>query len=63
MDNNKRGTDALFKSSHMMILICYTIFGLLLAGESFILGWEMWAVLLIMMGVLLSSELGTYTSS
>ena len=52
MDN--RGKNALFKSSHMTILVCYTIFAVLLAGESAILGWEMWAVLLIMTGVLLS---------
>lgn len=52
--DNKRGKDALFKSSHMTILVCYTIFAFLLAGESFLLGWEMWAVLLIMAGVFLS---------
>ncbi len=52
--DNQRGTNALFKSSHMTILVCYTIFAFLLAGESAILGWEMWAVLLIVIGVLLS---------
>lgn len=52
--DNKRGKDALFKSSHLTILVCYTIFAFLLAGESLLLGWEMWAILLIMVGVFIS---------
>ena len=52
--NDKMGKNALFKSSHMMILVCYTIFAVLLAGESILLGWELWAVLLIIIGVVVS---------
>ena len=52
--DNKRGKDALYRSSHLLMLVCYTIFATILAGESFLLGWEMWAVLLILLGVVLS---------
>ncbi|MCR5701019.1 MAG: response regulator [Lachnospiraceae bacterium] len=41
----------LFQTSQMTILLSYTIFSGILTVESILLGWEMWAVLLILMGV------------
>ncbi|MBE5902023.1 MAG: response regulator [Lachnospiraceae bacterium] len=35
----------LFQASHMMILICYSIFSLILVGESLLLSWEKWALI------------------
>lgn len=35
----------LFQASHMMILICYSIFSLILVGESILLSWELWAII------------------
>ncbi len=41
----------LFQSSHLTILVSYTIFAAILVAESFLLGWESWAVLLIVAGI------------
>ena len=41
----------LFQSSHLTILVSYTIFAAILVAESFLLGWESWAVLLIIAGI------------
>ena len=41
----------LFQSAQLNILISYTLFALVLIGESFLLGWEIWAVILIVIGV------------
>ncbi|MBE5924023.1 MAG: response regulator [Lachnospiraceae bacterium] len=41
----------LFQTSQMTILLSYTIFSGILTVESILLGWEMWAVMLILMGV------------
>lgn len=45
-DNNK-----LFISSHLMMILTYTIFSIILIGETFVMGWEKWAVVLILSGV------------
>ncbi|MCR5753583.1 MAG: response regulator, partial [Acetatifactor sp.] len=37
----------LFQASHMVILISYTIFSVILIGEALLLSWEKWALLLI----------------
>ncbi|MBQ7679335.1 MAG: response regulator [Butyrivibrio sp.] len=50
MNENLKQND-LFNASHMVILICYTIFSTILIGESLLLGWERWAVVLIIVGV------------
>ncbi len=44
----------LFQSSHLMILNCYTIFSAILLGESLLLGWEKWALVLIVCAVVAS---------
>ena len=41
----------LFQSSHLTILISYTIFATILVGESLLLGWEKWALVLIVAGI------------
>ena len=41
----------LFQTSHIMILTCYTMFASILIGESFLLGWESWALILIVTGI------------
>ena len=41
----------LFQTAHIMILICYTIFATILIGESLLLGWERWTLVLIAAGI------------
>lgn len=45
--NNKEKQQA----THFLILLCYTVFSILLMGESILLGWEMGAVTLLLLGV------------
>ncbi len=39
--------DNVFNSSHLTVLISYAIFSAVLIGESLIMGWEFWMILLI----------------
>ncbi|MBO6215361.1 MAG: hypothetical protein J6N76_07480, partial [Lachnospiraceae bacterium] len=39
------------KTSHFLVLITYTLMSAILVGESILLGWEMWAIPLIIAGV------------
>ena len=41
----------LFQSSHLTILISYTVFATILVVESLLLGWEKWALILIVVGI------------
>ena len=41
----------LFETAHLMILICYTIMSVILIGEGLLLGWEGWALILILISV------------
>ena len=41
----------LFESSHLTILVSYTIFASILVIESLLLGWEKWALILIVTGI------------
>ena len=50
MSNLKQSGD-LFESSHLTILVSYTILSAILIVESLLLGWEKWALLLIAAGV------------
>ncbi len=43
--------DQLFQASHRMILLSYTLFSVILTGESILLGWEMWALVLLLAGL------------
>lgn len=44
----------LFKTSHMVILIAFTVFSLILMGETFLMGWEKWALVVIFFGIAVS---------
>ncbi|MCR5789254.1 MAG: response regulator [Lachnospiraceae bacterium] len=44
----------LFQAAHIMILACYTIFSVILIGESLLMGWEIWALFVIAAGVMIS---------
>ena len=50
MRNDKEKND-LFQSSHLTLLISYTIFAIILCVESLLLGWERWALLIIIVGI------------
>lgn len=49
---DKRDNDELFMSSHLMMILTYTIFSVILIGEIFVMSWEKWAIVLIVAGVL-----------
>ncbi|MBO4900868.1 MAG: response regulator [Lachnospiraceae bacterium] len=49
--NNIPEENELYKSAHLMILLSYTLFSVILIGESFLMGWEKWAIVLIVAGV------------
>ena len=53
MDDETRQS-ALFRTSHITILLSYTFFSVILIGESLLLGWEIWALILIAIALLLS---------
>ena len=40
------------RAAHLLILLCYTIFSCVLIGESLLLGWETWVVVLLPIGVI-----------
>ena len=40
--------------THLIILLCYTIFTIVLTGESILLGWDMEAVMLLLVGLVAS---------
>ncbi len=46
MDNNESSNE-LYKASHLVILLSYSLLCVILIGESFVMEWEMWAVVLI----------------
>ncbi|MBR5336891.1 MAG: response regulator [Lachnospiraceae bacterium] len=52
MNNKNVGENSLFQTSHLMILVSYSLFSAILIGESFLMGWETWAVFLIVIAVL-----------
>ncbi len=52
--NRKQEENEVFKSAHMMILISYTLFSVLLVGESILLSWERWAIVLLVVGIILA---------
>ncbi|MCR5773616.1 MAG: response regulator [Lachnospiraceae bacterium] len=53
MERKSRRKDY-FETSHLTILFCYSIFSVILIGESLLLGWEGWAIILVAVGMLLS---------
>lgn len=52
--NEQKDRSELFISSQIMMVISYTIFSAILIGETFVMGWEKWAVVLIAGGVAVS---------
>ncbi|MBO4637700.1 MAG: response regulator, partial [Clostridiales bacterium] len=52
MSNRSLESNDLFQSSHLMLLVSYTAFAVLLIGESLIMGWERWVLILIAMAVI-----------
>lgn len=60
--NQKIRKNELFQTSHLMILICYTIFSVVLFGEAMLLGWEKWALILVVCGVFLGWGLHIFQS-
>ncbi|MBP3237985.1 MAG: response regulator [Lachnospiraceae bacterium] len=53
MDNKLEKTE-LFEASHLTLLLTYTVFSVILIGESILMSWEDWAVFLIIVAVLFS---------
>ena len=52
--NGDNRNNELLMSSHMMMILSYTIFSLILIGEIFVMNWEKWAIFLIAGGVIVS---------
>ncbi|MCR5685479.1 MAG: response regulator [Lachnospiraceae bacterium] len=51
MDNNS-GENSLFTVSHLMILIVFSVFSIMLIGEYLLMGWEVWMIFIIAVAVL-----------
>lgn len=49
-----RESNELFQSSHLTLLLSYSVFSGILIAESLMLGWEKWALILIALGVIIS---------
>ena len=43
----------LFQTSNLTLLISYTVFAVILMAESLLMGWETWAVCLILVSVII----------
>ena len=50
----KRGENSFFQASQLTILLSYTIFAVLLVGETFLMKWETWPLVPIAIGVIAS---------
>ncbi len=50
----KLRNNELFKTSHVMILISYTIFSIVLMVDTVLLSWEKWAIVIVAAGLILS---------
>lgn len=53
MDRESKKNE-LFQTAHIVILISYTLFSVILIGESLLLGWERWMIAIILASVILS---------
>ena len=49
-----KDSNGLFQTSHLTLLISYTLFSVALIVESFLMGWEKWMLLLVVAGVIVS---------
>lgn len=52
--NEEKRRKDFFGASHLIILVCYTIMSFVLVGESFLLGWETWALILLVAANIIS---------
>ncbi len=50
MEENRQKIE-IFRVSHILILVIYTIFSFVLIGEGILLGWEMWSIPLVLVGI------------
>ena len=50
--NNIEEKNELFQSSHLMLLVSYTVLAAALIGEAFLMGWEKWVLLLVVVAVI-----------
>ncbi len=53
MDDNRQKIE-IFKISHILILAIYTVFSIVLIGESILLSWELWVIPLVIASVIAS---------
>ena len=44
----------IFESTHLMVLLSYSLFSIILIGESIIMGWELWALPIIIISNIMS---------
>ena len=52
--STKSGKENLFQTAHLNILVSYTILAVILSVEAILMHWEVWAVILILVGVAVS---------
>ncbi|MBR2751360.1 MAG: response regulator [Clostridiales bacterium] len=50
--NDMKDQQELFHSSHLMLLVTYTVFAAALVAETFLMGWEKWVLLLVGVAVI-----------
>ncbi len=50
--NNNAGENSIIKTSHLMILLSFSLFSLIIIVESLLMGWETWMVFIIIIAVL-----------
>ncbi len=53
-EDKSSNKNELFESSHLMMILTYTIFSVILIGESFVMNWLKWPIFMIVAGVLMS---------
>ena len=52
--NEELRKNELFQTAHIMILVCYTLVSIILIGEAILLGWESWALILILVSIIVA---------
>ncbi len=48
---DQKDKNELFISSQIMMVVSYTLFSIILIGETLVMNWEKWAIMLILLGV------------
>ena len=51
--NKKYENSEMFQASHLIILLTYSIFSVILIGESILMDWEKWPIIAIAGGIIL----------